>query len=72
MNQGYGDLPTEEHFGQAVAELAHAVAANEAKVPDGVFADLLPHTERVQRFAAAGRALGGRQVAVTGRHSELR
>jgi hypothetical protein len=53
MNQGYGDLPTEEHFGQAVAELAHVVAANEAKVQDGVFADLLPHTERVRRFASA-------------------
>ena len=53
MNQGYGDLPTEEHFGQAVAALAHAVAANEATVADAVFADLLPHTERVQRFAAA-------------------
>ena len=53
MNQGYGDLPTEEHFGQAVASLAHAVAANEATVADGVFAGLLPHSERVQRFAAA-------------------
>jgi hypothetical protein len=53
MNQGYGDLPTEEHFGQAVAELAHAVAANEAKIPDGVFAELVPHTERVRRFASA-------------------
>lgn len=52
MNQGYGELPTEEHFGQAVAALAHAVAANEATVADGVFADLLPHSERVQRFAA--------------------
>ncbi len=53
MNQGYGDLPTEEHLGQAVAALAHAVAANEATVPDAVFATLLPHSERVQRFAAA-------------------
>ena len=53
MNQGYGDLPTEEHFGQAVAALAHAVAANETTVAAGVFADLLPHTERVHRFAAA-------------------
>jgi hypothetical protein len=52
MNQGYGELPTEEHLGQAVAALAHAVAANEATVADGVFADLLPHSERVQRFAA--------------------
>lgn len=53
MNQGYGDLPTEEHLGQAVAALAHAVAANEATVADSFFADLLPHRERVQRFAAA-------------------
>jgi hypothetical protein len=53
MNQGYGDLPTEEHLGQAVAALAHAVAANEATMPDGVFAELLPHGERVRRFAAA-------------------
>lgn len=52
MNQGYGELPTEEHLGQAVAALARAVAANEATVADGVFAELLPHTERVQRFAA--------------------
>ena len=52
MNQGYGDLPTEEHLGQAVAALAHAVAANEATVADGVFTALVPHTERVQRFAA--------------------
>jgi len=37
---------------QAVAALAHAVAANEATVPAGVLAALLPHTERVQRFAA--------------------
>jgi hypothetical protein len=55
MNQGYGELPTEEHFGQAVAALAHAVAANEATVADGVFATLLPHAERVQRFAAADK-----------------
>jgi hypothetical protein len=56
MNQGYGDLPTEEHLGQAVAKLAHAVAANEASVADEVFAALLPHAERVQRFAAANDA----------------
>ncbi len=53
MNQGYGDLPTEEHLAQAVAELAHAVAANEAKMPDRFFTDLLPHGERLQRFASA-------------------
>ncbi len=56
MNQGYGDLPTEEHLGQAVATLAHAVAANEARVPDGVFAELVPHAERVRRYAAAADA----------------
>jgi hypothetical protein len=52
MNQGYGDLPTEEHLGQAVAALAQAIGANEAQLPDGVFAELLPHAERVERFAA--------------------
>ena len=52
MNQGDGDLPTEEHFGQAVAVLAHAVARNEGAVADGVFAALLPHAARVQRYAA--------------------
>ena len=52
MNQGYGGLPTEEHFGQAVAALAHAVAANEATAPDAVLAELLPHAERLRRFAA--------------------
>jgi hypothetical protein len=56
MNQGYGDLPTEEHFGQAVAALARAVAANEGRVADGVFAALVPHRERVARFAAASDA----------------
>jgi len=53
MNQGYGDLPTEEHFGQAVATLARAVAANEATMPPELFAALLPHQERVERFAVA-------------------
>ena len=53
MNEGYGDLPTEERLAQAVAELAHAVAGNEAKAPARLFADLLPHTERMQRFVAA-------------------
>jgi hypothetical protein len=52
MNEGHGDLPTEENLAQAVAELAHVVAANEAKTPHGFFADLLPHTERLRRFAS--------------------
>ena len=52
MNGGKGDFPTEEGFAQAVARLAHVVAANEAKTPDRFFADFLPHTERVRRYAA--------------------
>lgn len=61
MNQGYGELPTEEHLGQAVAALARAVAANEATMADGVFAELLPHPERVARFAAvAGPSADGK------------
>ena len=61
MNQGYGELPTEEHFGQAVAALAHAVARNEATVAAEVFAALLPHSERVERFAAVdGPAADGK------------
>ena len=54
MNEGYGELPTEEHFGQAVAALAHAIAKNEATVADGVFAGLVSHAERVRRYATAG------------------
>jgi hypothetical protein len=53
MNEGKGDLPTEEKLAQAVAELAHAVAANEGNAPARVFTELLPHAERLQRFAAA-------------------
>lgn len=61
MNQGYGALPTEEHFGQAVAALAHVIAANEATLSDGVFAGLLPHAERLERFAAVdGPAADGK------------
>jgi hypothetical protein len=51
MNEGNGDLPTEEGLAQAVAALAHVVAANETTGPDQL-AELLPHAERVQRFAA--------------------
>jgi hypothetical protein len=53
MNEGHGDLPTEENLAQAVAELAHVVAANEARLPEHVVAALLPHAERLRRFAAA-------------------
>ena len=61
MNDGNGDLPTEESLAQAVAVLAHVVAANEGTSPDRLFSDLLPHAERVQRFAAAeGRYADGK------------
>ena len=50
MNGGQGDLPTEEGLAQAVAEVAHVLAANES---DRHVAALLPHAERVQLFAAA-------------------
>src|SRR5262245_16210273 len=53
MNAGQGDLPTEESLAQAVAALAHVVAANEGTMPDRVLAELLPHAERVRRFALA-------------------
>lgn len=53
MNAGHGDLATEEDLAQAVAQLAHVVANNEAKLADGVLAELLPHAERLRRFASA-------------------
>src|SRR5947209_7794647 len=51
MNGGRGDLPTDEGFAQAVARLARVVAKNERRAADGVLAELLPHAERLQRFA---------------------
>src|SRR5437867_6581020 len=59
MNEGYGDLPTEERLAQAVAKLAHVIAANEATARDRV-AELLPHAERLRRFAAAAPPAGGK------------
>ena len=61
MNEGHGDLPTDEGLAQAVAALAHVVAANERKVPDSFLAELLPHTERLRQFASAdGPSAGGK------------
>ena len=61
MNEGYGDLPTEEGLARAIAALAHVIAANEARVPDRLLADLLPHTERLRQFASADDpSAGGR------------
>jgi hypothetical protein len=54
MNGGLGDLPTEEGFAQAVAEVAHVLAVNEAR-HEGVVSTLLPHAERIERFASAAQ-----------------
>jgi hypothetical protein len=56
MNGGEGDLPTEEGFAKAVAEVAHVLAANEYKQQhEAVVASLLPHAARVEQFAATAR-----------------
>jgi hypothetical protein len=54
MNGGQGDLPTEEGFAQSVAEVAHVLAMNESR-QESVAAALMPHAERVERFAAAAK-----------------
>ena len=53
MNGGRSDLPTDEGFAQAVAQLAHVLAKNERRVAKDVLAEFLPHTERTERFAGA-------------------
>ncbi len=54
MNGGQGDLPTDESLAQAVAAVAHVLAANEGRREhDPLIATLLPHGERLRRFAAA-------------------
>ena len=51
MNGGVGDLPTEEGLAQAVAEVAHVLAANEPnRRHEPVVTALLPHAERVRQF----------------------
>lgn len=52
MNGGQGDLPTDEGFAQAVAAVAHVLAANERGRRD-VVAELLPHEQRLDLFAGA-------------------
>jgi len=52
MNGGQGDLPTEEGFAQAVAEVAHVLARNEGRHGEIVTA-LLPQSERTELFAAS-------------------
>jgi len=52
MNGGEGDLPTEEGLAQAIAEVAHVLAANERdRAQQPVITALLGHNERVRRFA---------------------
>jgi hypothetical protein len=54
MNGGQGDLPTEEGMGQAVAAVAHAIAANESAPSQApVLAALMPYAQRVERVASA-------------------
>ena len=53
MNGGRSDLPTDEGFAPAVAQLAHVLAKNERRVGADVLAEFLPHTERMERFAGA-------------------
>jgi hypothetical protein len=56
MNGGQGDLPTEEGLAQAVAEVAHVLAANERdRRHENLVTALLPQAERVRLFAAAAR-----------------
>lgn len=53
MNGGQGDLPTEEGSAQAVAEVAHVLAANERDWEhDRTTVAFLPHAARLRRFAA--------------------
>jgi hypothetical protein len=57
MNGGAGEMPTEEGLAQAVAAVAHVVAANEAAEHSEQLASaLLPQAERVVRYSA-GRQL---------------
>ena len=57
MNGGRGDLPTEEGLAQAVAEVAHVVAANEgSRQQQQLAAALMPHAERVRAFATSADA----------------
>jgi len=56
MNGGAGDRPTEEGFAQAVAEVAHVVAANERHPRHAaVVAALMPHADRLERFGSAAK-----------------
>jgi len=53
MNGGQGDLPTDEGLAQAVAAVAHVIAANEGRA--AVLSTLVPHAERLEQFASAAQ-----------------
>jgi hypothetical protein len=54
MNGGQGDLPSEEGLAQAVAQVAHVLAANEGdRRQEPLVTALLPHAERVRQFASS-------------------
>ena len=56
MNGGQGDLPTEEGLAQAVAAVAHVLAANEGDPRHApIVTALLPQAERVRLFANAAK-----------------
>ena len=51
MNGGQGELPTEEGLAQAVAKVAHVLAANEGgRQQERMMVTLLTHAERVRQF----------------------
>ncbi len=54
MNGGQGDQPTEEGLAQALAKVAHVLAANENRHAPTVAA-LLPQAERAQLFASSAK-----------------
>jgi hypothetical protein len=54
MNGGQGDVPTDEGLAQAVAEVAHALAANEDdRQHQHLVTALLPQAERVRLFSGS-------------------
>ncbi len=56
MNGGQGDMPTDEGLAQAVAELAHVLAANEGDQRHrSLVTALLSQGERVRRYTAAAQ-----------------
>jgi len=54
INGGKGDLPTNERIAQAVARVAHVIAANEKTENGGSAMGLLPHCEWLRLSSASG------------------